>query len=103
MARSELLFSSKDRMPARIAWNHADQNTMRKPGGQEQDELQWRLVPLTQRFPGFLIIQSRKNCMEPCRSKYHKEARRPGTRQIAMEIGFFDPDISWIPGFLIIQ
>ena len=28
---------------------------MRKPGGQEQDELQWRLVPLTQRFPGFLV------------------------------------------------
>jgi len=40
-----------------ITWNHADQNTMRKPGDQEQDELQWRLVPLTQRFPGFLIIQ----------------------------------------------
>jgi len=57
-------------------------------------------------FPGFLIIQSRKNCMEPCRSKYHKEARRPGTRRIAMEIGFFNLETSgtsWIPGFLIIQ
>jgi len=55
MARSELLFSSKDRMPARIAWNLVDQNTMRKPGGQEQDELQWRSVSLTRIFPGFLI------------------------------------------------
>jgi len=54
MARSELLFSSKDRMPARIAWNHADQNN-------------------------------------------YEEARRPGTRRIAMEIGSFDPEISWFP------
>jgi hypothetical protein len=41
--------------------------------------------------------------MKPCRSKYYEEARRPGTRQIAMEIGFSNPDIFWIPGFLIIQ
>jgi len=57
-------------------------------------------------IPGFLIIQSRKNYMEPCRSKYYEEARRPGTRRIAMEIGFFNLETSgtsWIPGFLIIQ